>query len=1185
MIKQKDRSFLRTIAFVVTSILAIPGLGETLPNTAPANHPPLSARPFVSLHGIDSAWPNDEKQAYAALLSGTHYDWFVAPIQIRENGFARADRSMMNAELARALEVRDRAVSDSYLVERALGDGQRQIPLHEIDVLSSRVGATTVLVPTVEHDHAGKINVKVDVYRKTSGSASIETTSPAQTISLSRNYIDALAPIDAFDDLLPEMMTALSVGPKAPLSSNETGKTLTLPDTPKNLATAEAGNLVSNAARLCVMGELAPPGRRDSERLYERCLLMARLSPDGAQQRFLVAFASLKLNHRAAAVQVLRGQRAASLVALRAIVDGNLTGTAQQSSKAAGYERLILEFELHDLSRVYGHVGDSELPLPPALAELSKRADAWTILLQVRWDALKRTVQDNIPLKQLLDAAYPIDGQSLSDLLATRRATPGAGISQLDLQLMVHQHVRNLMIEKGATWCFPGGQVSPAPWDFVSLIEAWSNVNLFRAVDYQLSFLGRPEQAQALLSALDPVYNGQPEFEILQAQTQNAMAAKMPQAQKLSYSNEARRHAQLALFAAGGQTDDAIDALAVLGAGDPMVMEVARIYAEDYPFYPYWLNNDFAIDHSMRLSLERIALANTQTSVGFASRWLQDAGESAKKEVRAAVAGRFNGSPELEQVLERLGSSSPDVEAAISRMRTQIAENPNVFETRGTLANIFITQGRYAEAAQVLTSFPEFSKSNVTNGVELANLAYESGHGFFAHGAEHQARELYTIATKYHVGSAGEMIAELRLRLLDGNIEGALSAAANRVERYPSGNAFGNYISLLHLLGRSGEAWRIFDSIIDQPTEAGPWESAMVGLRIAGTDQDALFRWIAQPKIARAGTPAASWPADFLLMWNTTDRAAPPDLAERIAALSGERTGIIEGDGRVASYPSDEPPNRYLVVRSDFRANQRLPLKFGTKVELFEVLSARALLPLQRGDFATAVSRFDDLAARYPIERQVEGAHAADSLPDFAFASAKSGDPLNLERFLAGLSSETRFFELSLAKAYFNGIAHKSSDAALGDLARAFGFMDHVVGATPPTEYQFAEAAERLYRETGDSRFRDEAAKWAHNYQHLQPWSAWAYIIEAELTTDVAARREALVKALFLDPLSPRLKSMPEAELAIARKALHERGNPFARRVESVNQMIPDSSPISLAALPEVAVLPFTTTSSTTARR
>jgi hypothetical protein len=69
--------------------------------------------------------------------------------------------------------------------------------------------------------------------------------------------------------------------------------------------------------------------------------------------------------------------------------------------------------------------------------------------------------------------------------------------------------------------------------------------------------------------------------------------------------------------------------------------------------------------------------------------------------------------------------------------------------------------------------------------------------------------------------------------------------------------------------------------------------------------------------------------------------------------------------------------------------------------------------------------------------------------------------------------------------------------------------------------------------------------------------------VEAELTVDVAARREALVKALFLDPLSQRLKTMPEAELAIATRTLHEPGNPFARRAESANQMIRDRSPIA----------------------
>jgi hypothetical protein len=1166
MKNKREHFYLRGIA-LATCIPAMLGLGETSPNATPALHPPMSMQQFASLEGIDSAWSNDEKQSYGALLSGAHYDWFLAPVQVRENGFARADRSMMNAELARALEEHNRPLPDSYLIERALGDGQRQIALHDIDVLSSRVGATTVLVPTVEHDHAGNIKLKVDVYRRTSGSASIESTPPAQKISLSRNYADALAPIDAFDNLLPDLTAALGVEPMSQSASSSAGRILALPATPKDLATAEIGNTVANAVRLCVIGELAPPGTRDSERLFERCLLMARQSPDGMRQRFLLAFALLKLNHRIAALQILKGQREPSLIALRAIVDGNLTGTAKLSNTATGYERLLLEFELHDLSLIYGHLGDLELPLPAALVGLSNRSEAWAILLRLRWDNLKRAVQDNIPLKQLLDEAYPIDGQSLSDLLASRRATPGAGISPLDLQLTVHQHVRDLMIDKGATWCFPHSQGFPASWDYVSLIEAWSDINLFRTVDYQLSFLGLPEQAQAVLITLDPIYNGQPDFEILQAETQNALAAKVSQAQKVSFSSDARRHAHMAFLAAGGPTDDAIEALSILGPGDPAVMEVARIYTEDYPFNPNWLNNDFAVDQSMRLSLERIALDNTQTGIGFASRVLQDTGESGKKELRTALVGRFNGHPALDQVLEQLGSFPADVKTAIGRMRKRMAESPDVFETRGNLANTFVVLGRYAEAAKVVASYPDFHKSNVSNGAELSNYASGAARGLYWHGAEQQARELYRIATKYHVGSEAEKIANLRLQLLDCNFEGALAVAADWVGRYPNGDSYFNYMSLLHLLGHSEESWRIFKLLLDQPTNVGPWESALVGLRIVGTDQDQLLRWVARPKTARAGTPAASWSGHFLLMWSATDRVAPSDLSERVSALSHDRLGIIESiDGRVASYPSEDTPNRYLIVRSIFRANRRVPLAFGTEVEPNEVLSARALVPLQRGDFANAVSRFDEVAARFPIETPLDGATSV--LADFAFASAKGGDPLNLERFLAGLPKETRFFELSLAKAYFEGIVHKNYDAALHNLDQAFGFMDHYLCAAPSTEYRFAEAAERLYRETGDPRFRDKAAQWARIFQHLQPWAAWAYVIEAELTADTAARREALVKALFLDPLSQRLKAIPDAELAIAKKALHERGNPFARRAESVNRMIPDRSPI---ASPEVS--------------
>lgn len=685
---------------------------------------------------------------------------------------------MMNAELARSLTVNNRPVPDSYIVERALGDGQRQIQLHDIDALSSRIRAKIVLVPSIERDDAGNIKIKVDSYRKSSNAASIDAAAPAQTISLSRNYTDSPTPVDAFENLIPELLAALGVGSSEQSTSVTSENILTLPATPEMLGSAEAGNPVSNAARLCFMGELAPTGMRDSERLFERCLLLARQAPDGARQRFLVALAMLKLNLRTAAVQVLKSQRAPSVIALRAIVDGNLNGTANLVTKTTGYERLILEFEVHDLSLVYGHVGDAELPLPPGLAGLSDRNESWATLVRLRWSNLTRAVQDNIPLKQLLDVAFPIADQSLKDILAARQATPGAGLSALDLQLMAHDHVRNLLIDRGLTLCCSASQGAPTPWDYVTLIESWSDANLFRSADYQLTFLGLPERAQSLLSALDPIYSGRPEFEVVQAQTANAMAAALPQSQKSSFTSAARRHAQLALLEAGGQTVDAIDALSILGGDDPTVMEIARVYREDYPFNSYWLNNDFAVDRAMRVSLERVALASTQIGVGIASHLLQDTGENGRKEVRTALAGRFSGSPQLEQILEQLEPPSVDVETAISRMRKQVAENPNVFETRELLAYTFVNLGKYAEAAQLVASFPEFAKRNVANGVELSNLPGGVARSLYWHGAVQQARELYSIGAKYHVGSEAEMIANLRLQVLDANFEGALAAAA-----------------------------------------------------------------------------------------------------------------------------------------------------------------------------------------------------------------------------------------------------------------------------------------------------------------------------------------------------------------------------------------------------------------------
>jgi hypothetical protein len=107
--------------------------------------------------------------------------------------------------------------------------------------------------------------------------------------------------------------------------------------------------------------------------------------------------------------------------------------------------------------------------------------------------------------------------------------------------------------------------------------------------------------------------------------------------------------------------------------------------------------------------------------------------------------------------------------------------------------------------------------------------------------------------------------------------------------------------------------------------------------------------------------------------------------------------------------------------------------------------------------------------------------------------------------------------------------------------------MVHFMGGTPSAEYQYAEAAERLYNDTGDERFRQVGLKWCRFVQRAMPWTSWAYTFEVSLTPDPTTRRRSLVKALFLDPQSPRLKSIPADELKSARAQL-ENNNPFQTR-------------------------------------
>jgi hypothetical protein len=1109
-----------------------------------------------------STWYAGEKQTFTRLLSAGHFDWLIVPAQTQREGLDRAERSMMVAELTRAIVEHQLSTPDPYLVERALGEGQRRISLDEIDGLARTLRVKVIVVPYVGHDDSGNLWATLAVYRKPDSSVAITQIRPVYLAAAHARFSETVAPVESFIGVLPGLLTEMALPVQAQPLASVTSALPSLPESPEMLANSGEENPLDDAARFAVLGELAPPGTRAAERLFERCFLASRRAGASPEQIFLQAYALFRLNLRPAAAHVLHDTPTPGLVALKAIVNGNFTGTGPLIKRTSGYQRLILDFELNKLARAYGHAEDSAL-LPPTLTALANRSDDWRLLLRRQWQfGGENAHQSNVALKKMLDRIFPVAGESLEEILQAQASTPGTSFAPMDLELTAHEHIHHLVSGQGAAWCCAKSFYRPGPWDFLSVTGAWSDANLMLAVQKELDFRGLPDSAKDILSRLDQYFSGHPDFEVLHAETDLALARRLPEAQQTALRASARAHALQALLAAGGQTAEAISALGILGP-DASILELAHGYGSDYPFNEAWLGNDFAIDQSKRLGLARCALANTQTGVGYATLVMLDGHESVKPEVRAALRGRFRGNPGLDSVTRQLepgnsGSSDAGPAAVIARLREKVRSQPDVWAVRTELASWLEANRKYSEAEQVLVDFPAFRQERPSNPVYLSNIAAEAGHKFYWQGAELEARALYRIATRYDVSSEAEMTAAMRLRLLNDDLSGALAETERRADRYPNGTSYSNYLSLLHLLGRSHQAWKAFNLLLSQPLGPGPWESAMVGLRIAGTTEADLDRWVERPEISVAGTPAASWPATLLLMWATTDRAASAGTVERVASLAHQPTGLIEGDGRVASYPGVQPGNRYLVIRSDFRADQRPPLKLGTAVPSDQVLFAQALIPLQRGNFAMAVSRFDELAARYPIEREVLNADAVYALPDFAYASAQAHDPLQLEQFLKRVPPGTQFFELALAQAYFQAIGHHDDDSALLSMEQAFVLIEHLLGRTPSMEYQYADAAERLYRSTADKRFRDRAVTWSHVMQRLQPWTAWAYAIEAELADDPAARRAALVKAMFLDPLSPRLKAMSTADVNWARTQLSN-GNPFlqSHRPQTMQLSVP----------------------------
>jgi hypothetical protein len=443
-----------------------------------------------------TAWPVAERKAYGELLGSEHCDWLLAPTQVQLQGFGREERSAITAMLAQTLADAGVVVPNTFLVERALGDGRRSLRPDSIGALAQRVGAANMILPFVGHDGGGHLTLTLGVYRKTSASAASFPQQPQWFTWSGIQFSDEIAPVVAVAGLRTEILKSMGFPATGGTNEPPVSKPFVLPSSPEELQAPErTTGALNKAAGLAVLAVVAPPVTRGAERLYERSLLAALRAPDSPEQRFLNAYALFRLGLRPNALHVLRtGSPSAALAALTALVNGNLPGTGALVQQTSGYQRFILEFELHDLSRVYGH--DEAKALPAVLHGLAARSDWWANLVNARWDYYRPWANmDSVPLKNLLDRHYPIPGQSLKDIITAHRVTPGQSVTEADIQVSVLQHVRSVLISDRSSLCCVHALEQVNALDLLSIVESWSTVPIMRSIDLVLSTRGLPEQA------------------------------------------------------------------------------------------------------------------------------------------------------------------------------------------------------------------------------------------------------------------------------------------------------------------------------------------------------------------------------------------------------------------------------------------------------------------------------------------------------------------------------------------------------------------------------------------------------------------------------------------------------------------------------------------------------------------
>ncbi|MFL6579740.1 MAG: hypothetical protein ACJ8G2_03275, partial [Burkholderiales bacterium] len=591
---------------------------------------------------------------------------------------------------------------------------------------------------------------------------------------------------------------------------------------------------------------------------------------------------------------------------------------------------------------------------------------------------------------------------------------------------------------------------------------------------------------------------------------------------------------------------EAFELLINLGRSDNGYLH--NLYVGDYPFrsfYPTWEQSSIELD----LVNARAGLRNSMFDTApvyhlYSTLEFVQHKHAEMNEELELLQGRFHGSPYMATTKAKIAVAMGNFSDAERYFREALSMQSAPWDAYNDLFQLLIGQGRIVEGAKTVMAYPGFRPNSRENKVGVANAAFKAGAKLEWIGELESAKPLYKIAADLNTGSDSSITSRTRLMIHAGNYRGALAGEYERANRYNVPNAYRNYLSMLHVLGYSKEAWDGFNVLVSQFPGFQVWESALVGHRLAGATNQEIATWAKRDNLDNSAS-LTSYPARYLVMTSIMDRA-PEESGIEAAVQELDKPVWKVADGYDHVVRIDKAKSLQYVVGPSASEGSTLPLGLFDRSQKVRVKSDLvyffgAYRAMRKGDYGAARSLLVEASTLYDMTQSMHGY----MLPYLAFAAAKSGDRTAVEKIFAGFRKEQQGFDYLLAQAVMAGLAGKTDDS-ISLLKKGLYVRPYSDGGGILSEYQFGEICEWLYEATGKTPFRDLAVEWAKTIQKTRPWQAWAYAMEAKLSMNKVERRRAIAMAAYLDRRSERLRSLTKEEVdAIVKEFANQ--NPFLR--------------------------------------